>query len=73
MQSSSRDADYLEHRINEFLAGLRATWDPTEQEVETIKASIVNKLKQKRTSLGVEANFNWGCVLREELNFDSDV
>ena len=55
IQSNSRDADYLEHRINEFLAHQKANWDPSEEEVETIKASVINRLKQKRTSLGLEA------------------
>ena len=73
IQSSSKDADYLEHRINEFLAGQKATWDPTEEEVETIKASVINRLKQKRTSLGSEASFNWGQILTDEYNFDSDL
>lgn len=45
IQSSVKDADFLEHRINEFLAGLATNWDPTEEEVETIKASVINKLK----------------------------
>lgn len=73
VQSNSKDADYLEHRINEFLAGQKATWDPTEEEVETIKASVINRLKQKRTSLGSEASFNWGQILTDEYNFDSDL
>ena len=45
VQSSTRDAEYLEHRINEFLADRKTTWDPTEEEVETIKASVINRLK----------------------------
>ena len=73
MQSSVKDADFLEHRINEFLAGLLQNWDPTLEEIETIKASVINKLKQKRTSLGSEAIFNWGELVKDEFNFDSDV
>ena len=73
MQSSVKDADFLEHRINEYLAGLKATWSPSEEEVETIKASVINKLKQKRTSLGSEAVFNWGELSKDEWTFDSDV
>lgn len=29
IQSSVKDADFLEHRINEFLANLKYSWDPT--------------------------------------------
>ena len=72
VQSSIKDADFLEHRINEFLAGLRESWDPTPEEVETIKAAQINKLKQKRTSLGTEAMFNWGEINTDEYSFDSD-
>ena len=68
-----KDADFLEHRINEFLAELLRNWDPTPDEIETIKASVINRLKQKRTSLGSEASFNWGELLKDEFNFDSDL
>ena len=73
VQSSVKDADFLEHRINEFLAELLRNWDPTPDEIETIKASVINRLKQKRTSLGSEASFNWGELLKDEFNFDSDL
>lgn len=73
VQSSSKDADYLEHRINEFIASRKAEWDPTEEEVQVIKDAVINKLKQKRTSLGAEATFNWGEVSHEEYDFDSDL
>lgn len=39
VQSSVQGADFVEHRINEFLANLRETWNPTDEEVETIKAA----------------------------------
>lgn len=73
VQSAVKDADFLEHRINEFLAGLKSNWDPSEEEVETFKASLINALKQKRTSLGSEAMFNWGEILTEEWSFESDL
>ena len=60
VQSSAKDADFLEHRINEFLAGLLAEWNPALEEIETVKASVINRMKQKRTSLGSEATFHWG-------------
>ena len=37
VMSSSRDADYLEHRINEFIAAQKDTFNPTEEKLETIK------------------------------------
>ena len=73
IQSSSKDADYLEHRINEFLTTRLENFDPTEAELETVKAATVNKLKQKRTNLGTESMFNWAEVASEEWNFDSDL
>ena len=63
----------MEHRINEFIASRKAEWDPTEEEVQVIKDAVINKLKQKRTSLGAEATFNWGEVSHEEYDFDSDL
>ena len=45
VQSSVKGPDFLEHRINEFLADLKTNWDPTEEEVETIKAALINKLR----------------------------
>ena len=59
VQSNHKDADYLEHRINELLEKIHANWDPTEEQIETIKSGLMNKMKQKRTSLGAEASFNW--------------
>ena len=50
VQSCAKDADYLEHRINEFLMNHKNTWQPTEQELERVKSSIVNNLKQEDTS-----------------------
>ena len=73
VQSSVKDAHFLEHRMNEFLAKMLETWDPTEEEVETIKAAQINMLRQKRTSLGAEASFNWGCLTIDETGFDSDL
>ena len=73
VQSSTKDADYLEHRINEFLANSKAQWDPTEAEVETIKAAVINRLKQPRTSLAAEASFNWNEIIHEEYEFASDL
>jgi len=42
IQSSVKDAEFLEHRTNEFLAKLKHTWDPTPEEVETVKAAQIN-------------------------------
>ena len=44
VQSNQYDADYLEHRINAFLES-KKDWEPTENEVETSKAVMINKLK----------------------------
>lgn len=67
VQSSVKDADYLEHRINEFLLHHKSTWQPTEQELERVKQSIINNLKQKDTSLGNETARNWDQIMDKEL------
>lgn len=43
------------------------------EELETIKASIINQLRQKLTSLSAEASFNWSELSNDEANFDSDL
>ena len=73
IQSSVKGAEFLEHRINEFLAHIRAEWDPTDEQVETAKAALINTLKQKKTSLGAEATFNWTCLNTDYTDFDVDV
>ena len=45
IQSSVKDAEYCEHRINAFLEDKLQNWEPTDAEVETIKEAIINKIK----------------------------
>jgi secreted Zn-dependent insulinase-like peptidase len=68
-----KDADYCEHRINAFLEDKFQEFDPSEEQVETIKNSIINTLKQKRTSLGSECNFNKLELKKLRFTFDSDL
>jgi secreted Zn-dependent insulinase-like peptidase len=65
-----KDADFLEHRINEFLAERRDNWQPTQQELDRVKESIVNNLRQQDTSLSNETARNWDQILDKELGFD---
>jgi secreted Zn-dependent insulinase-like peptidase len=59
VQSSSKDADYLEHRINNFLDGFRKKDTPfTEESVESMKLGIIGLVKQKNTNLGMECDQN---------------
>ena len=61
VQSSSKDADYLEHRINNFLDEYRKKEGGafTEESVESMKLGIISAVKQKHTSLGQECDMNW--------------
>lgn len=59
VQSSVKDADYLEHRINHFLLDRKNNWKPTEEELERVKTSIINNLQQQDTSLSTETARNW--------------
>jgi secreted Zn-dependent insulinase-like peptidase len=43
VQSSNKDADYLEHRINNFLHE-RRDWCPTEEELKKASESMINEL-----------------------------
>ena len=72
VQSSSKDADYLEHRINTFLDSYRKKEGGafSEETVQTNKLGIINKLKQKDTSLGQEADKNWLQIKHNVLTFD---
>merc|ERR1719232_972983 len=69
VQSNQYDADYLEHRINAFFEQWK-DWEPSEAEVENSKLVMINKLKQKNTSLSSEATMNWGHILKEEFDFN---
>lgn len=67
VQSSVKDADYLEHRINDFLLERKKTWIPSQQDLERVIGSIVNNLKQQDTSLVMETQRNWDQILDKEL------
>ena len=69
VQSSTYNADYLEHRINAFLEA-KKDWIPSKEEVDAAKAAMVNRLKQKSTSLAAEAAINWGHILKKEFDFN---
>ena len=73
IQSSVKDADYCEHRINAFLEDKLQNWDPTDAEVETIKEALINSFKQKKTNLATECNFNWSEITAGSHGFDSDL
>lgn len=72
VQSSSKDADYLEHRINTFLEDLQKKDGGafTEDSVESMKLGILSALKQKNTDLGAECDMNWLQIKQNDLNFD---
>ena len=72
VQSSSKNADYLEHRINEFLESYTKKEVAFEEnDVETVKQALINRLKQKDMSLPEEAAGNWDSVIREETEFNA--
>ena len=72
VQSSNKNADFLEHRVNEYLESyLKKEVFFEEKDFETVRQSLINKLKQKNMSIAEEASSNWAALTREELNFDS--
>ena len=72
VQSSNKNADFLEHRVNEYLESyLKKEVFFEEKDFETVRQSLINKLKQKDMSIAEEASSNWASLSREDLNFDS--
>ena len=71
VQSSAKDADYLEHRVNEFLESYtKKEVAFEEKDVEAVRQATINKLKQKVMSLAEEASGNWDALVREEFEFN---
>ena len=47
IQSTVQDPDYLEHRINEFLAGIKAAdLSSQEEELKKVKGGLISRLLQ---------------------------
>ena len=67
VQSNKYDADYLEHRVNEFLYSHKSY---TEASVEGNKNSILNAFMQKNTNMQQECQLNWAQLLNKEFEFD---
>ena len=71
VQSSNRNVDYLEHRINEFLESIIKKEIPFEEkDFESVKQAKINALKQKEKQLIEEISGNWDAIIRGELKFD---
>ena len=71
VQSSNKNADYLEHRVNEFLESYIKKEIPFEEkDFESVKQAKINALKQKEKQLTEELSENWRALNRGELEFD---
>lgn len=68
VQSSHKDPDFLESRINAFLEAHRAIL-PTQEQVDKLKQAAIAELSQKPKSLYEEMNRNWNFIL-DEYDFD---
>ncbi|EEA20106.1 hypothetical protein EYB25_007638 [Talaromyces marneffei] len=67
---SERTAQYLEGRIDNFLAQFAKTLDEmTEEEFESHKRSIINKRLEKLKNLGSETSRFWTHIGSEYFNF----
>jgi insulysin len=67
---SERNAEYLESRIDAFLAGFAETLkDMTEEEFEGHKRSIINKRLEKLKNLGSETARYWTHIGSEYFDF----
>jgi secreted Zn-dependent insulinase-like peptidase len=61
LQSQSKDCDFLEHRVNQFLKD-RKDWQPTEEEFKKANLTLVNLLKTKDNMVKKEAQRNWSLI-----------
>lgn len=66
VQSSTKDCDYLEHRINTFIEDLKHNWPLKKEDVKKAVESKINSLLQKKTSLSSETNSHWNKILSEK-------
>ena len=70
IQSSSRP-QYLESRIEVFLAGfMRTLGEMDEEKFENHKIIAINKITQKLTTLDEELNWFWWYIKSGDLDFD---
>ena len=69
VQSSHKDADFLEYRINNFL-NERVDWAPSSEDLQKQNDSMVNELMQKPTNLYAEAGRHWTQICNEDYDFD---
>ena len=71
VQSGKYDAVTLEQRIQEFLPGfLNTLAEMPEEELETLKESVINSKLQKSTSLSAEAGRLYNIAFEHDAHFD---
>ena len=71
VQSGKYDAVTLEQRIQEFLPGfLNTLTEMPEEELETLKESVINSKLQKSTSLSAEAGRLYNIAFEHDAHFD---
>lgn len=70
IQSSTKDADFLEHRINELLLRLKDNWPFTDADVRKVVDAMINAQKQEHTSLQREFASHWQRVSSQKKEFN---
>lgn len=63
IQSSTKDPDFLEHRINELLLQLKNNWPFKEADVRKIVDAMINALMQESDSLSKDMAKHWQRVV----------
>ena len=70
VQSSKHGPDYLESRVNNFLDGIIQKGFTPEQ-VEAVKKSTIQNLKQVKNNLKQEISEQWDSIQDENYSFDA--
>ena len=69
VQSDTKSVDFIESKMNTFLASL-ADWKPTDQQIKKTKETLISSFTQKDANLSKEASRHWNSIQDGTYDFD---
>jgi insulysin len=71
IQSSTKDPDFLESRVNSILLDLKENWPFKHEDALKIVNAKINSLRQEKTSLAKEFSGHWVHITNDNMDFDN--
>jgi insulysin len=71
VQSSTKNAEFLEHRINTLLASLKVAWPFNKKDVKKVVDAKISHLLQKTQTLSKEFQSHWNKIVNDIFEWDT--